>query len=485
VSAVPVTVSLPLPVFDAVDRGVRGRLRAEVAALFGELAPGTRPELRVQAADELQGLEVQVDVAGRTCPVPVDAVPEALAYVEGRPVGPGPPEPAEALTRLVAHTDGGRGRHVLGEFLALLCRVALAGRPERIVSATGAGDLPAAPGATDDTVTVTVEPYYLRRLTSMPDIQTGFPTARRQLFDDLGVALPSLRLRPDATLRKCGFAVEVRGVRALPRVGLEPGEALIDDTEAARFFRPITGTAALHPADGRPALIVSPENRETLELWSAPLVDCLGYLVLAVVATVRRELHRTVDDATAELMLLQLHGAAPGLPAVAERVLPMPVLASVLRGLLREQVSVLNLRRIVELLLRHETTTDGNGGDVGDVDEERLARVRVGLRDQLGAAVAKGAVTLAAHALDPELAQAVAAEARPGGTHPPTGATTRLVAAARAERDRNPQVSVVVTQPQHRPAVRDALHPYLPTLTVLSVDEVPPQLGVVIAARLS
>ena len=42
-----------------------------------------------------------------------------------------------------------------------------------------------------------------------------------------------------------------------------------------------------------------------------------------------------------------------------------------------------------------------------------------------------------------------------------------------------------MTQPQHRPALRDALRPYLPTLTVLSVDEVPPQLGVVIAARLS
>ena len=83
------------------------------------------------------------------------------------------------------------------------------------------------------------------------------------------------------------------------------------------------------------------------------------------------------------------------------------------------------------------------------------------------------------------MARSVAAEARPGGTHPPTGATTRLVAAARAERDRNPQVSVIVTQPQHRPAVRDALHPYLPALTVLSLDEVPPQLAVVIAARLS
>jgi hypothetical protein len=34
----------------------------------------------------------------------------------------------------------------------------------------------------------------------------------------------------------------------------------------------------------------------------------------------------------------------------------------VLRGLLREQVSVLNLRRIVELLLRHETTVAGPAG---------------------------------------------------------------------------------------------------------------------------
>ena len=483
-SAVPVTVSLPPPVFDAVDRGVRGRLRAEAAKLFGELAPGTRPELRVQAADELQGLDVRVDVAGRTCPVPVDAAAEALAYVEGRPVEPGPPEPAEAVSRLIAHTDGTRGRHLLGEFLALLCRVALVGRPERIVPATGAADLPAAPGATDDTVTVTVEPEYLRRLTSMPDIQTGFPTARRQLFDDLGVPLPSLRIRPDATLRRCGFAVEVRGVRALPRVGLEPGEALIRDSEVASLYSRVTGTAALHPADGRPAMVLSPETLESLWLGGLPLLDCLGYLVAAVVATVRRELHRIVDDAATELMLFQLDGAAPGLSAVAGRVLPMPVLTSVLRGLLREQVSVLNLRRIVELLLRHETVA-GDGGDVDDVEEKRLARVRVGLRDQLGAAVAKGAVTLPAHALAPELARSVAAEARPGGTHPPTGATTRLVAAARAERDRNPQVSVIVTQPQHRPAVRDALHPYLPALTVLSLDEVPPQLAVVIAARLS
>ena len=483
-SAVPVTVSLPPPVFDAVDRGVRGRLRAEAAKLFGELAPGTRPELRVQAADEL---------GGWTCGSTSQAAPARCRWMPRRrrwptsragPVEPGRPKPGKLYRGFMrAPTGPGPAPCWASSWRCCAAWPWPAGRSGSCRDRRGRP-----PGRTRRDRRHGHR-HRGARVPAAADLDARHPdrfphgppaTFRRPRRP----AARPLRIRRTRHYAGAGSPSRSAGYAPLPRVGLGPGEALIRDSVTVASLSPRRRDAALRPSRpparhgpvaGDPGVAgwgVSRSWTASATWWRPWSRPCAG------AAPDRRRRGGRADAVPARR---RGPGAVGGGPAL----LPMPVLTSVLRGLLANGVGP-EPRQIVELLLRPRRWP-------GWRRCRRCRRRRGeaagpgpgGLRDQLGAAVAKGAVTLPAHALTPELARSVAAEARPGGTHPPTGATTRLVVAARAERDRNPQVSVIVTQPQHRPAVRDALHPYLPALTVLSLDEVPPQLAVVIAARLS
>jgi flagellar biosynthesis component FlhA len=149
-------------------------------------------------------------------------------------------------------------------------------------------------------------------------------------------------------------------------------------------------------------------------------------------------------------------------------------LTPVLQDLLRDEVPVRNLRRILELLLRF--TEDAPAWDPAAA----AAHVRAGMADGIASQAARGTETVVVYLVDPALERLLEAGAADAGD--------RLAAALRAEREHLPRtamVPVVLTRSELRARVRALLAPEFPEQRVIGYAELPPGFNVQPVARLA
>lgn len=439
-----------------------------------------QPVVRLDAAAPVTPDPVaQVFIDGQACPLSQVTLLETLAYVVGDAAVPSASHPAAVSERL--QSPGGEPTRRLEEWLALLCLGAVAARaeaaPHRAVPADGLDPLDRIDPAAPLDLEIAVEPTYLRSLTRTAgdDVATLFPFARDGLFVELGVPLPSFHLRRDPALRPGGFTVRLHGIDTPPRIGLPEGTVLVNDTpeRLTLLDRGISAQATLNPATGQPGAIVAAEHDQALVTAGLTTWTPLGYLILAVAETLRRKAYLYVTAEATERILDNISQTYPTLAELARAFLSLDELTAVLRELVREQVSVRNLRRILELLL--ECATE----DVPAA--ERLAVIRSGLADLIAHKAGRGTGTVVVYLIGPELEDAMAAAEKPG-------ADEQLRAALAAEMVHLPptaQVPVILTQNSCRLRVRDALSARFPRMTVLGYGDLPANINVQPVARIS
>ena len=151
----------------------------------------------------------------------------------------------------------------------------------------------------------------------------------------------------------------------------------------------------------------------------------------------------------------------------------------VLRGLVAEQVSIRNLRRILELLLKHLSFSVHPGAPIG----ERLRYVQQGLSDAIANKYRKGATALVVYLLDP------AAERRIAATQdsPVANLAPQVVKAIRDELRRMPPTAslplILVGETVCTP-LQTMIADELPRMRVVSSSQLPPDLNVQPVARI-
>jgi flagellar biosynthesis protein FlhA len=452
-----------------------------------------------------------VEVAGQPCRLPRTAVSEALAYVEGTPVVAADPGAAAILDRL-----GGPGRsetELLGELLGLACRAAVSAQPDVLLP----GD-PVAPALAlgmsiagrdaevlrdsfragpvepliaelaAPAIRLIVEPGYFRMLTMDGNGGELFPFMREGLFTELGLNLPRMHVEYDRSLRPAGFAFRFNAVRTLPRIGLDPETILVNDTTERLALMNVEGRPTVNPGTYQPAAIVAREHRESLEDAGLTVWDPFGYFILALATAIRRNAYTLMTMTAADAMTEQLSKLFPAITDAA-RLCGIPaLLAPTLRELLRDRVSIRNLRRILELLVREETAPEQAAPEeTGTAD--RVGLVRSGLADQIAHTLARQADTLVAYLLDPQIDDAIAGRSRgtAAGWSDET-VTERLCDAVHAELIQLPRTAstpVVLTSGRLRSSVRARLRHEFPELAVVSYDEIPDRFNVQPVARIS
>ncbi|MHB0868167.1 MAG: flagellar biosynthesis protein FlhA [Chloroflexota bacterium] len=171
---------------------------------------------------------------------------------------------------------------------------------------------------------------------------------RRQLAQELGIVVPTVRIRDNLQLGPNSYLVKLRGVE------IGRGELM-----ASRFLAlgmgwdetPLEGVKTSDPAFGLPAMWIGEADRERAEGMGYTVVDSIS-----VFSTHFTEIVKTfapVILGRQDLQLL-LDTAKASYPAVLEELIPNIVTAGevhrVLQNLLRERVSVRNLGTILEAL---------------------------------------------------------------------------------------------------------------------------------------
>ena len=427
-----------------------------VAALL-KPAGDRAPTVRLTATES--GIDpVRIVLDGADVPLPSSAPAEALAYVLGQPTVLRNPDAGTVARQLTGSADGPAA--ALAQWLASLCRT------EPFTSKPA---LPTKPGELE----ILIDPQYLRDLTSGGGTTDDlFPFARDGLFVELGVTLPAFHFRRDPTLRPGGFAFRLAGHDVPPRIGLTAGTILVNDTVEQLRLLGVQAEASANPATGAPASIAPAEHDEMLVAAGLTTWTPMGYLILCFADAVRQHAYRYVSTDLLGEILESAGRAWPDLEEMAAGLLPQVETAEVLRDLVRERVSIRNQHRILELLLRWLTEDEP--------PEDQLAYVRAGLAEQIASSAARGARTLVAYLIDPELEHEF--------TEAPGLAAGRLREAVARELASLPptaQVPVMLSQDSIRMRVRDALLPRFPRMHVLGYRDIPATFNIQPVARIS
>jgi flagellar biosynthesis protein FlhA len=330
---------------------------------------------------------------------------------------------------------------------------------------------------------------YLRSLTEgATEDQAGvFATLHDEMFTELGLPLPRFTFVPDEDLGPRRMAFTVNHLRTPPMLGLPPGRALVNDTPERLRVLGVEATGVTSPGIEQLGALVDESAVPALQAAGLTTWDPLEHLLLVLAAALRANAHRLLDRRVVDTQLERLEQVFPALVTLARDAAPLDEMVGLLRALLAEQVSIANLRRILERLLDRTDpfmAAPPVGSATGNANRDDLVPfVRAALARQLQARHGHGTGTVIVYLLDRTI------EALFGpGTTPEDEQHDRVLRAIEAEFAALEPTTVrpaLLTTEAVRPALRAALAQELPRLTVLAYGDLPPDASVQPVARIS
>jgi flagellar biosynthesis component FlhA len=262
-----------------------------------------------------------------------------------------------------------------------------------------------------------------------PSLQEQFRTMEDGLFYEFGIHLPDLFWAPSTDVPQGMIAVKINDCLRPAALGLPAGELLVNDTveRLGLLVSSVPGRPATHPVSGSECAIVAEQHKEFLEqagltTWTLP-----QFAMLVLSAEIRQDTARLFTMEDAECQLAQMEQAFPELVhAVVERF-SLGDIARVLRGLLREGISIRDTRTILEKMLQYDwILTDPLQFII--FDDRHLLRegtpaertnhwtnyhefVRSGLKNYITHKYSRGQGTLIVYLIDPALETRLQADA--------------------------------------------------------------------------
>jgi flagellar biosynthesis protein FlhA len=243
----------------------------------------------------------------------------------------------------------------LAGVMLIAARRAEAGAAAPRAKAADEGDAAKAPERIQDLLAVeTLEVEVGYALLSLIQLENGgelpgrVTALRRQIASELGIVLPSVHLRDNLRLDANAYRVLLRGIE------IGKGTAWSDRLMAldpAGGTPPLDGIRVQDPAFGLPAVWVQEASRQRAEALGLTLVDAPSVLTTHLSELLRRNAHELVGRQEVQELLAVCAKEAPKLVEdTVPGIISLGDLVRVLRGLLREGISVRDLRTVLEAL---------------------------------------------------------------------------------------------------------------------------------------
>lgn len=238
----------------------------------------------------------------------------------------------------------------------------------------------------------------------------------------------------------------------------------------------LKGEETRNPATGRPALWLSRDLADRVQALKIPLWQPHEVLLLHLGHFLRSNAAEFLGVQETQWLASKVKEIFPSL---VEEVTPKPVsyqtLTEVLRALVKERVSIRDLKNILQSLSEV-------GRSVND-PVELVEHVRAGLRRPISFQASEGKSTLYVYRLDTEFEDMFRNSIRYGATGQRIDMESAMISQIRAavqavigNLPSTAQRPVILTDKDIRPFVFQILHSHFPDLTVLSFDQISPQI---------
>jgi type III secretion protein V len=292
------------------------------------------------------------------------------------------------------------------------------------------------------------------------------------------VHLPGVRVRGHAVdLPAGGYRIRLQEIPMAEGV-VPAGRVLCAETVARLAGYGVEGTPATLPGDGAPAAWVALADREVCEQAGVVTYDATGAVLLHLAAVLGRYAYEFVGIQETQALLDQFERTHPALVREVTPKLCSPhLVADVLKRLVEEQVSIRDLRTILQAL-----------AEWAPVEKDPVVLteyVRMALKRYITHKYAAGAATLAVYLLDPTIEEAV----RGAVQHTASGSYLALepelsrdilgaVRRAVGELPVGAPAPIILTQMEIRRYVKRLVEIEQPRVAVLSYQELAPELNI-------
>ncbi|WP_224244290.1 flagellar biosynthesis protein FlhA [Hyalangium gracile] len=281
---------------------------------------------------------------------------------------------------------------------------------------------------------------------------------RDEIFYELGVRVPGIRVRTHAAyLPAGGYAILVDEVPA-GTGQVVPGALYVLSPPDELSFLELRLEPAVDPVTGRPISRVTEAGRARLEMAQLPVRKPGELIVDHFRGILRARASNLLGVQEVQALLEGLEAQAPMLVKEALQKVPLPLLTDVLRKLVQEQVSIRNIRVLLEALVSPATE-----GDATALAE----RCRQALHRYLSHKFAPSG-PLYAYLVDPEVEEAL----RGGGPRGPAPSPERVSEILEGvRRIASGGKVVLLTAPDVRRALRRLIEGAFPDVAVLTYSE--------------
>lgn len=385
--------------------------------------------------------------------------------------------------------------------------------------------VPPAMPSRPERIEVILSPKYLKELFGMDpkasSISVRTPTLDKKiqdlfammgdgLFYELGIRVPEVFLTASTGVEENAFVLRVNHLAGPTQKGLRVDQMLVNATaEQLRLKVPgIAVPEATNLANNAECGIIDQKDEQTVK-HKLPATYSWDPIILALSQELRQNAWRLLDTEAVEYELAQLHEVFPELTLAVMESVSCEHLSRVLVQLLREEISIRDLRAILGRVLTYDyIVTDPsnyivfddriaiherlNLGRENDV-ENYVQYIRAGLKRPISHKYTRGRNTLVVYLLDPKIEERVIDElAFQGGdaSSKPlkTEESKEILAAVRSEFDSLPATAappVILTTSSIRSFMRKLVAREFPALAVLAYEELSPDMNIQPIARIS
>jgi flagellar biosynthesis protein FlhA len=298
---------------------------------------------------------------------------------------------------------------------------------------------------------------------------------RKQIALELGIVIPPVHIRDNLALEPSAYRVLLLGTE-IAKGSLQAGRLLaIDPTASAP---PLEGDETTDPAFGTPARWILPRDRDLAQAFGYTVVDHTTIIATHLAEVVRSHAHNILGRAELTHLIEVFSKQTPKLfEELVPALLTTADVLKVMRNLLREGVSIRDLRTILEGLMEMAVASRDTE-QLTEMTRQRLSRqitnAFTGADGTIATLVLEGPIEEVFRRSLREIAQGTGGAidpefARQFGTSLET-ATRRMMASGLAP--------CVVTSPDVRRYVRAFAERRCPQLSVISFRELEPNANI-------
>ncbi|MBF0314032.1 MAG: flagellar biosynthesis protein FlhA [Oligoflexia bacterium] len=187
------------------------------------------------------------------------------------------------------------------------------------------------------------------------DLLERITQLRRQFALDWGVIIPSVRIRDNLELRPGGYVIKLKGV-AVAQGELMPDHFLAMDP--GTVIEKVDGVETTEPVYGFPALWINPDIRDSAQYSGYTVVDLSTVMATHLTEVWKKNLHEMFGRQELVRILDNFKELYPKVVSdLIPDILSFGVVLKVMQNLLREAISIRDIRSILEALAEHGAQT--------------------------------------------------------------------------------------------------------------------------------